>query len=392
MVNSVFLTDANFRHALAAVRSLGQRSISVDVGSSSLQPLLCAFSKYVNTSYMYPNAVQAPEDFVKFLIRLCSRKKYSVLMPIGYETTLLLSKNRARFETITKIPVADFEKLIIAGYKDKTMHLAIKLGIPTPRTLKLNERKLGETRELEYPLVVKGITGSGLLYYVNNKKELKEKALIIKRIRGDMPIVQEYVKGEGYGFFSLYNNGKPKAIFMHKRLREYPFTGGPSTFAESVYDSKLKEYGLKILSALNWHGVAMVEFRKDVKDKNFKLMEINPKFWGSLDLAIASGVDFPYLLYKMSIEGDITSRNYYKTGLRFMWPFPDDFLRSLSNPIDYKNFLRDLMDKRVKKNILFDDLKPLAPQLIQTTMLSFSMLKKPFQLRYPQGMPIGVSQ
>lgn len=87
---------------------------------------------------------------------------------------------------------------------------------------------------------------------------------------------------------------------MHKRIRELYTMGGPSTCAISVYDPKLLDYGLKILGALNWHGIAMVEFKKDSKDGTFKLMEINPKFWGSLDLAIASGIDFPYLLYKMA--------------------------------------------------------------------------------------------
>ena len=89
---------------------------------------------------------------------------------------------------------------------------------------------------------------------------------------------------------------------MHRRIRERLVMGGPSTCAESVYDSKLLDYGLRVLKNLKWHGVAMVEFKKDSIDGEFKLMEINPKFWGSLDLAIASGVDFPYLLYNMTIR------------------------------------------------------------------------------------------
>jgi predicted ATP-grasp superfamily ATP-dependent carboligase len=78
---------------------------------------------------------------------------------------------------------------------------------------------------------------------------------------------------------------------MHRRIREYPITGGASTAAESFYDPALRDLRLTLLRALNWHGVAMVEFKKDQRDGTHKL--INAKFWGSLDLAIAAGVDFP---------------------------------------------------------------------------------------------------
>lgn len=67
---------------------------------------------------------------------------------------------------------------------------------------------------------------------------------------------------------------------MHKRMREYPITGGSSTAAESMYDPELRDLGLTLLKALDWHGVAMVEFKKDSRDGKYKLMEINPKFWG----------------------------------------------------------------------------------------------------------------
>jgi predicted ATP-grasp superfamily ATP-dependent carboligase len=381
---AAFLTDATYKHTLAIARSLGQKSIQVDVGSNSPHPL-CRFSKYVNTTYVYPPIDRFPTEFIEYLLKLCYKKKYAALIPVGHDATILLSKEKKRFRTLTKIPVADFEKLAIAARKDKTLELAVNLKIPTPRTLKLDE-KGGETKEIDYPLVVKGATGSGLLHYANNPRELLEKASIIKKISGRQPIVQEYIKGEGYGFFALYNYGKPKAIFMHKRLREYPITGGPSTCAVSIYDTKLKDYGIKLLNALKWHGVAMVEFKKSIKDNEFKLMEINTKFWGSLDLAITAGVDFPYLLYKMTTEGDAPTIFNYKVGVRFMWPFPDDFLHTLSNPKNFKNYVKDLSDKRVKKNILFSDLKPSVIQLLQTTSLLLRKLKEPLKLRYPQGM------
>ena len=66
---------------------------------------------------------------------------------------------------------------------------------------------------------------------------------------------------------------------MHKRLHEVPPIDGPGSMAKSFYDDKLRSFGTKILEEFNWHGVAMVEFKKDMRDGQYKAMEINPKFW-----------------------------------------------------------------------------------------------------------------
>jgi predicted ATP-grasp superfamily ATP-dependent carboligase len=185
-------------------------------------------------------------------------------------------------------------------------------------------------------------------------------------------LLQEYIPGDGYGFFGLFNQGALRAIFMHKRLREYPITGGPSTVAESVYEPRLKELGLRILRLLNWHGAAMVEFRKDFRDNEYKLMEINPKFWGSLDLAIASGVDFPYLTCKMAVDGDVKPVFRYKVGVKFMWPFPDDFQRSLVYPLSIRDLIKDLIESRTHTNISWADLNPNLIQILK----SFVMIER----------------
>ena len=149
-----------------------------------------------------------------------------------------------------------------------------------------------------------------------------------------LPLIQESIprKGEAFGVSALFNkDSKLRAVFVHKRLREYPVTGGPSTLRESVKNPKVQELGLKLLKALDWVGVAMVEFKVDPRDGEPKLMEINPRFWGSLQLAILSGVDFPYLIYRMAKEGDVKPILDYKIGVRCRWMFPGDFIHFLSN-------------------------------------------------------------
>ena len=121
--------------------------------------------------------------------------------------------------------------------------------------------------------------------------------------RFPFPIVQEWIPDGGgiYGFSALLDEAsKVKAAFVHKKLRMYPVQGGPSTLGEGVEHPGIMEMGLSLLKSLNWVGVGMAEFKVDPRDGIPKLMEVNPRFWGSLQLAIASGVDFPYLMLRMA--------------------------------------------------------------------------------------------
>ena len=142
----------------------------------------------------------------------------------------------------------------------------------------------------------------------------------------NLPLVQEYIPGVGCGVELLMTNSGVKAFFMHKRLREYPPSGGASTLRVSIWDDRLYEFGARLLQAMKWEGVAMVEFRLDLRDGMPKLMEVNGRFWGSLPLAIASGVDFPYLLYQLMLEGDVKPPKGYKIGVVRRWLLPGDML------------------------------------------------------------------
>jgi predicted ATP-grasp superfamily ATP-dependent carboligase len=97
-------------------------------------------------------------------------------------------------------------------------------------------------------------------------------------------------------------------------------SGGVSVLSESVaLDPEVLEHAERILEALKWHGVAMVEFKRDASDGVSKLLEINGRFWGSLQLAVDAGVNFPYLLYRLAIEGDIEPVPVYAPGVRLRW-------------------------------------------------------------------------
>jgi predicted ATP-grasp superfamily ATP-dependent carboligase len=109
-------------------------------------------------------------------------------------------------------------------------------------------------------------------------------------------VLQAYVPGFGVGVFLLRWAGRIQAVFMHRRLHEMPHTGGASSFRESWWNESIASDAQSKLSAIGWEGVAMIEYRYDPASARFFLMEMNLRFWGSLHLALYSGVDFPLIL------------------------------------------------------------------------------------------------
>ncbi|MEI6457077.1 MAG: ATP-grasp domain-containing protein [bacterium] len=379
----VLLTDGNFKHTLAAVRSLGKRGIDMTV-LSHLSLSISFYSKYCRHHVIAPDPEKDPR-FADFLLEYVKKNKFDVLLPISFAAVMQVSRIRDELEKYIKIPLADDHALGIAGIKDCTIQYAEKIGIRIPKTWypKIESDVAAIAHEISYPAVIKGSEESGFVRYANSPEELSEKYRMIARYS---PVIQEYITGDGYGFFALYNHGKARAIFMHKRIREYPVTGGPSAVAESVYDPALRDAGLRILDSLNWHGVAMVEFKKDQKTGEFVLMEINPKFWGSLGLSIAAGVDFPYLATRMATDGDIELVNHYETGVKYRWLFPADVFHVITNPRMLPQFIRDFGDRSIHYDL---DIHDPMPSILQVGMTIAEFFLRVKQKRFwrPHGRP-----
>jgi predicted ATP-grasp superfamily ATP-dependent carboligase len=277
--------------------------------------------------------------------------------------------------------------------KFQTISIAEKCGVPHPKTFLIDDVKtLREVAsELNYPVVIKPrmkvfwnnrkavMIKVTPINYAYNKEDLlfKYKSLMDKlkgKVPSDFFLLQEYVKGIRVGVEVLMDYSSDLiALFMHKRLREYPVTGGASTLRVSVWNRKLVEYSIRLLKEMNWQGVAMVEFKLDEKNGSTNLMEINGRFWGSLPLAINAGVDFPYLLYKVMMEKHAFPIRGYKLDFTERWLIPGDLLwlfdslfRNYGSPkfATLKNFLSSpLLPDDI---ISLDDFMPTIGALIDT--------------------------
>lgn len=387
----ILITDADYKHTLAAVRSLGKRRNVEVTASSHVKRSLSFYSKYCKNRVIYSNPADE-HAFIRSLLYIIKNGSYDVLLPISFSVCTAIAKYQDKFKSYVEIPIANYESVRIASDKNETIKFAQDNNIPIPKTIYPNSIKDVEkiSNEIKYPVVIKAPEECGSVKYANSAKELinlynytcnSYKSQIAK---GKFPQIQEYIRGDGYGFFALFNHGEPRALFAHKRLHEYPPTGGPSTMAQSVYDPALQELGLKILKKLKWHGVAMVEFKKGLKSGEFKLIEINPKFWGSLDLAIASGVDFPYLACKMCVDGDIKPVFEYNKNTIFRWTFPDLVYSLATNSLS--EYVFNFFNKDITDDLFLRDVTPTALQCYHTIIEIASRIKNK-NLKYPHGKP-----
>lgn len=381
------LLDGNQRSALAVTRSLGSRGIAIHVGSE-VEKSIASSSKYCTEAFYYPNPYNNPSGFVES-VRRNTEGKSGILFPMTDVTLCEILSKRHLLNKNIVLPFVDYDKYISASDKSSLVLLSNRLGIPVPRTLFLSDygnpsSLLKDAERMAYPLVVKTAFSrvrtsdgwvSGGVKYARNSRELS-KILEDWKSRGINILVQEKIEGHGFGIFLLMHDGEVISRFAHRRIREKPPSGGVSVLCESITPPHgTFEYASKLLRELNWTGIAMVEFKWDDKENKAQLMEINARFWGSLQLAISSGVDFPYHLFQMAEGKKVNAPKEYKTGVKSRWELGDlDHLlirmkksnSALMLPkgapsrfTALKNFAADFFDPTVKNEVFrFSDSGP----------------------------------
>ena len=328
----VLILNANQRSALAVTRSLGKHKVPL-ITADETQSSLAGCSRYSHQYFSYPSPQLQPEQFSSAIAKLCKKENIDIVMPMTELTATLLLNKQPSLPAIT-LPFADIDIVNTLADKCSLMHLAESLNIPIPRTWHAEspDNLPVDLSGLSYPIILKP-GKSWLLYkdkWIHTEVQVANTAAEANNILTSDPafraypfMLQEFIPGKGEGVFTLYDNAKPLAFFAHRRLREKPPQGGVSVLSESVaVDKNLESYARKLLEHVSWHGVAMVEFRVTPEGKPY-LMEINTRFWGSLQLAVDAGVDFPWLLYQAAAGEQPKTVSHYKIGTRLRWILGD---------------------------------------------------------------------
>lgn len=322
--------DAAQRSALAVTRSLGCEGLAVTTADAAARSL-AGESRHSQRYLQSPSPEHEPQAYLSWMADLLAREQFDFVVPVTEITSQLLLMHENRFSGLN-LPFCDYTTVMSVADKGRLMAQAAELGVthPATRWYRSAEELGGAT--IEYPVVLKPCLSrifTGEKWVSTRVKVLDSRAALEKELAASPYLwehpfmLQAFIPGKGAGIFCLYDRGKPAAFFAHRRLREKPPEGGVSVLSESApVDETMKAQAETLLSHAQWHGVAMVEFRVSPEGEAY-LMEVNTRFWGSLQLAIDSGVNFPALLWRIQQSKPVPDTSGYRVGQRLRWLLGD---------------------------------------------------------------------
>lgn len=349
---TILLTDGQQRKTLSAARSLGRAGHRVLVAEVT-RFATARYSRYVVEGFVCPDPGGRPDAFQAWLKATVARHGVDCVMPMDDASTEAVIAIATELGCRSLVPPA--AAFAVARDKAATVALAGAAGLRAPRTAPDPDTALAAG--VGWPLVVKARHGSGSRGIRPVATETELRAVYAEISQADpAPLVQEYIPpGRKFDVCLLYDaDGRLSASFVQEELRGYPLWGGPSTLQESLHRPDLIDLAARLLAPLQWRGPVEVEFLEDPRTGEPVLMEINPRFWASLDLAVACSVDFPRWTADLALGRTPQLADGYPDGRRCRWLLPGDILHFLANPdrLHMNPGFFQTMDSRTHDDIL----------------------------------------
>lgn len=327
----VLLLDGAVNPAVAAVRSLGRAGHRVYVGSSG-EWSKTGWSRYAFGSFTYPSAQNSIEEFAERIAAEINGDNGTFVLPATEKTAMALSARRSLIEDAGgRLVMPRHDVMLKACDKGYTTRLAADLGVASPRTCLLNDQQSAErtAANFPYPAALKARTSvvitngsvrptTRTLYardpgeFMGAYRELHE--------RSPHVIAQEFIAGEGVVYCLLLCRGELRAELAYRRIRSVHPTGWGASLRVTIPADGVRASSLQIIRALDpqWTGVASVEYRMRHDGTPF-FLEVNPRLWNSLALAVYAGVDFPSMLAEIAEHGDVAPHPGYLSGIVCRW-------------------------------------------------------------------------
>jgi predicted ATP-grasp superfamily ATP-dependent carboligase len=305
---------------LGIIRNLAREGIKVYLIETECSIGRC--SKYVEDAFKYTG------KGADFLINLAKKNKNlwnGIIFPTDDIWVKILSQNKKKLEKYFIIPTPEWEKVKWFYDKELTYKLAKKLNIPIPKTYP--EEEIKKIPLSSFPLLIKPTSHEGF-YYLTKKKaipvkhptSLSTKYSWVKKVSPETKFVfQEIIKGGLFSYCTFFKNSSPIASLVGERVRQHPMDfGRASTFVKVVKNKIIEKLGIKILKEINYYGLAEVEFMYDKKEKDYKLLEVNPRTWGWHTIGNGVGINFVHLLYKDLTKGRNIDINYVDKKIKWI--------------------------------------------------------------------------
>ena len=372
------ITGGDFQ-ALGVLRTLARKNIPIIMLDCDY--CIGKYSKYKKKFFKSPKPSDA-QLYVDFLIELAQKENIHkdrwVIFPNSDEIVQVLSKYKSVLEEYYRVPTPGWEIIRNVYIKKNTYQLAEKNGIPIPVTYYPESVQDLEELNLDYPAVIKPSIRDNFYnkvkikaFRVNCKDELiKTFKYVCSIIEPSEVLVQEFIPGGPhhlYSFCPFFKNGQVFTCIMARRSRQHPMDfGHASTFAELVDIPELHKLAEKFLALINYYGIAEVEFMQDPRNGNFKLIEVNPRVWGWHSIAIASGVDLPYLLYQDMIGEKLDVRlplNHVKW-IRLMTDVPTVLSEIIKGHLKVGDYLKSMKGKKEYAVFSLNDPLPFLAEII----------------------------
>lgn len=388
MNHNKVLIVSNHVTSLNIIRSLGSKGIPVYL--THKDPLSIArYSKHCKKFYKSPSFFNSRE-FVDFLISLAKNEglEGAILIPTNDHTVSILSQNKVELEKYFKVPLPGWKIINRAFDKRLTFDIAMKNGIPVPKPIypKNLEDLRNKINELTFPVVIKPAFGKDYyfaagtkMHMANNVEETELYYNKIATVLGvENVIIQEYIPGEMdrlYNYATVMKKGEAYGIFTGKKIRQHPRDFGVGTAAQVVNDQELRRLGTLLLKSCEYEGIGYIEFKKDPRDEKYKLIEINARLWNFMDLAMANGVDLPYILYKYALDQDLP-KGFTEGDMKWLHWWTDfgvTFKEVLKGNENFKDYFKSLKGEKKYAVLSLND--PL-PFIMETLFLPYLLLTR----------------
>jgi predicted ATP-grasp superfamily ATP-dependent carboligase len=312
------------RIALTVARSLLVRGIDVDLADCVQAP--APRSRFVRAFYRLPYPNESPDGFLNELERVLAIGQHDLLIPTDDVAISAVMEHYDRISDSVQIacPRPEITRKILN--KEDSLEAASRCGLRVPRTVTIrNSAELpGLEGQIPMPWILKPAVKEKRFeeftsLRVNTPEDVRANFPKFREFAPAM-LVQEYCEGVGVGVQMLLHKGQPLAIFQHRRLKELPYSGGVAVTAiAETPDARLVGWSLKLLRSLQWEGIAMVEFRMNLASGEAVFLEVNGRYWGSVSLPVALGLDLPYYQWQVLHGEQPEIPKTYQGGTRWRW-------------------------------------------------------------------------
>ena len=318
---------------LAVSRSLGKRGVPV-IGLDRDGSGFGLHSKLTAVAGRCPYPLDDERAFIELLLEIGDElKRKAVLFPCLDEWVFAVARHRSELEQYYVIPFAEIETVERILDKNLLYRKCEALGIPIPRTFYIGDQTPEQIAlEINFPCIVKPALQREFTNEFGEKVfrvETRDDFFAMCERAARHPLLAQEIVGAGVdSFYSLCSyvgrDGEAKGVFGGRTLEQYPPDVGTACLVDSRYVGDIVDRGVEILRAFGYHGISEVEFLKDERDGEFKLLDINTRVWKWIGLPIAAGVDLPWLAYADAVYGMVKTAGRQQEAVR--WVYLKDYV------------------------------------------------------------------